>query len=741
MGAQLHTPYRFVPLSKWIYMPDWSHLASHDVPFEDGLSGVIRYTLSNSTPLIVGAEQQSQDDGLTLVKWARDPQGNPVIPGSSLKGMIRNVLEIASFGKFKNVDDNHFSFRDISSAKSDYSQIIRDNKVVSAWLRYDDAQRVWTLQPCDHAKIRHSDINSAYSTKIKNKQSAVEKFKQFPIVKNIHCDFELRKQKQGDRWWAKDLKIGQSSAHLVFTNERIKGPGKEENYDFSYAFYFSKPENKPKAYKGKDVDQLALKMFDSHEENQVKYLKDNQNPDLGIPVFALLSKKTGKPAALGLAKMPRILYENAVSDLADKQQSKARTSDHIFDLPELMLGTLRDNGMSLKSRVFFSDALLKKNKGLAYSGNVTLNNPKATFSNAYLEQKNDGKTDSYQSSSVRLSGWKRYPAQSQFRENINESDNQKVQSQLELLKEQSGFEGKITFHNLKPQELGALLWCLQLGSDEHIHQRFHSLGHAKSLGAGAVQIKPTIELLRANNPDNTDTQQQEISAVIQCFEQEMQLAYNGKNSSDWLNSSQIKHLLAISDPSNHDEETLTYMSLRDFQPVKKNHEKMPDVSLNGEVITREESAAPATCDSKVFGLGRLSALCTDDDKNDNWHRTRQSFRDDYQRKLEQEKEAEKLEEVKAAREAALKDLSDCMRKARELEIALDSASSEQEKADLIRMIGETLDYFISNDCDPDAAELTASLISRSDFLKNKNKKKVGPRKEKLAKFKEKYDLD
>jgi len=60
MAPQLHTPYRFVPLSRWIYMPDWSPLVSHDHPFEDGVSGVLRYTLKNVTPLLVGAEQKAQ---------------------------------------------------------------------------------------------------------------------------------------------------------------------------------------------------------------------------------------------------------------------------------------------------------------------------------------------------------------------------------------------------------------------------------------------------------------------------------------------------------------------------------------------------------------------------------------------------------------------------------------------------------------------------------------------------------
>ncbi|MGD6740198.1 hypothetical protein ACP5PY_29305 [Photobacterium leiognathi subsp. mandapamensis] len=58
MTQQIHAPYHFVPMSKWVYMPDWAHLVSHDVPFKDGLSGVIDYTLLTKTPLCVGGNNK-----------------------------------------------------------------------------------------------------------------------------------------------------------------------------------------------------------------------------------------------------------------------------------------------------------------------------------------------------------------------------------------------------------------------------------------------------------------------------------------------------------------------------------------------------------------------------------------------------------------------------------------------------------------------------------------------------------
>ena len=55
MSQEMHTPYHFVPLSKWVYMPEWAHLVSHDHPFQQGFSGVIDLTLVNHSPLCVGS--------------------------------------------------------------------------------------------------------------------------------------------------------------------------------------------------------------------------------------------------------------------------------------------------------------------------------------------------------------------------------------------------------------------------------------------------------------------------------------------------------------------------------------------------------------------------------------------------------------------------------------------------------------------------------------------------------------
>lgn len=105
-------PYNFVPLSRFVYFPEWHAAVSHDLPFDDGVSGVLSFTVTARTPMLVGGDRKRGDH---TVHPFLLPDGRYAIPGSSLNGMIRSVIEIAAFGKFIRVDDRRLGVRDLSS--------------------------------------------------------------------------------------------------------------------------------------------------------------------------------------------------------------------------------------------------------------------------------------------------------------------------------------------------------------------------------------------------------------------------------------------------------------------------------------------------------------------------------------------------------------------------------------------------------------------------------------------------
>ncbi len=634
----IHAPYHFVPLSKWVYMPDWAHLVSHDHPFKDGLSGSIDYTLTNATPLLVGAEQENG-----LVKWARTPDGTPVIPGSSLKGMLRSVMEIATFGKFSGIDDARFAYRDISNSETKYALELQETKVQPCWLKYDAKAKQWTLRKCQYAVMFDDEFSSYVGVEIKNdpKQTALEKYKKWPL-KNDAISFQLEqrnmtgtKNKPVDVIRAKPLKDGDKKGIPVFSGFR---PGSIDHRFKRLGFNFIFFDMESQCTFNEHTNVLAKELFENHNEELVNYLKKNSHPEFGIPAFARVDKTNARVVAFGFAQMPKKSYEKSIFQLACEFQNAAN-NELIFDFPELMFGTLRDKALGLKSRVFFSDANCSVNKGIDQTNSLIQGMPKASYLPAYLEQSRDNRNQTNQLAEYRhgskLSGWKRYPAKPfnipELPFNLRKKVN--VQSRMEIIKPKSQFKGKIAFHNLKPEELGALLWVIKF--EREGTELFHSLGHGKAYGAGQVRFE--IEALNLRDPE-TNYDAQKLTTL---FEDHMNAVYPGRTENTWIDSPQMRHLLSFSSIKNATGKNLTYMELQNndksmttyTSSVKgRNKQVLPLWREHDTTLDRNEALDVQT-DINKFAQGRLFGLLTHKKKMGTLSETEQHMLED---KIQQE---------------------------------------------------------------------------------------------------------
>jgi CRISPR-associated protein (TIGR03986 family) len=717
MSQDIHAPYHFVPHAKQVLMPEWAHLVSHDVPFENGLSGVLSVTLNNETPLCVGGLQNKKDSEPAQVLWAKDPMGNPTIPGSSLKGMIRNAMEIATLGKLNAVDNQQFSFRDISSAKSNYlKNVIGSNKVQSGWLNYNSTQKRWEFTACSNVKVKHEDINNVFGSKISNasdSQRAENRYEQLPLITQAFANISEPRGKQDNRW-ADDLAKtskgefdSKQQGHFVFTNKRIEGQGNPSDYEFSYFFY---GENDRPSFT--EISSTVDSLFSNHDEKHVKYLQKEQGP-LGIPVFALIEKDKGTLHSLGLAKMPRVSYKNTVQDLIGNN-GQDHLSDSVLDFAELIFGTLRENALGLKSRVIFSDATADPSNSALYSSNsLILNNPKPTFYPAYLEQPTQGSYSDYDGKS-QLAGFKRYiskaPEYLELTENNVPTKQNNVASRLQLAPKDSSFTSRIVFHNLLPVELGALLWCLSLGNDEaHLHQ----LGHGKPYGAGAVRLNIDIDRIQENNPkDKAHT----IESLTQDFSDYMNTAYNEDKPDAWINSPQVQYLLALSNLKDNEGVDTRYMSIDDkeFQRAKTAHERLePFNNLNRS--DDDNKIQP----SLAFGQGRLSNLI---DCDEAWQRNRL---EDVDSTLQQEKS-----------NAERQSLPECMQRIEILKSAIKNSDTTQVPPLLRDAIA---DFIKSSDYQNSSAFTLYNLAHDNEYHK-RPKKRVKENKAELEELSKKYNL-
>ncbi len=156
---RISAPYSFVPLNKDVYIPAWYNKVSQDIPFEDGEDGIIEVKWRNVSPLIIRDGSCGKSEVAQSV-FVDMPDGTRryFIPGSSIKGMLRNVMAIMSFGKFNSFTDRKFGYRDIRDSKYRTKMV----NVCHGWLQ--KSGKDYILYPCkgEVEKIDIKEVEALY---------------------------------------------------------------------------------------------------------------------------------------------------------------------------------------------------------------------------------------------------------------------------------------------------------------------------------------------------------------------------------------------------------------------------------------------------------------------------------------------------------------------------------------------------------------------------------------------------
>ncbi len=641
--TDIRVPYSFVPLPRKVFAPDWAYNVSHDIPFKDSLDGFIEFELVNHGDICVGSggkegtrKDKTGDKEINSVKWARHPEDKDrlVIPGTSVKGMLRNVLEIVSLARL--TPDSMYQIRKFShrilgktgnNTENDYMKEYKEYDRCYAWLKFDSETKSWKLRKCrsnlEIVKIFDDDINKflglGEDNRITNcdpatgftQQSAEDKYekarksaKGLDLNKKVKVTLKTETPSKGQPYERvvnisfagfgeeSDDKSGIRVGYVVFSNFRV---AKNEdvtdmaNKAFSYVFpaddlgdWEPVPAGMVEGFTA--VSDSTAKTF--------KYLLKHQNNELGIPVWAFTKDK--KLKALGFAKMPRLLCDYDTEQVTAPHQwgddQEWDFADELyFSLPETMFGTVRKQcgHMSLKSRISFTDMVSDRVSQDDFKPmEIVLNSPKPSFTAMYLE---DNQT--YSSKSAKCSGYKRYRCQEKSTTGVPGKDG--VTSELEVLKNPKTFRGKLMFHNLKREELGALLWCLRFGEtldDSGKSPFFHNIGHGKPYGLGAVQFRRiSAEVADYDSFGMKRLSTEELDSMVRSFSDLMDREFEkaGGSKKLWSTSVQvefIRSLAVLHDDYVHDSRV--YNDLEEFSKIK--NKPMPETLrvqvVNGEAV-------------------------------------------------------------------------------------------------------------------------------------------------------------
>jgi CRISPR-associated protein (TIGR03986 family) len=560
-------PYNFVPLNNKVVTPWWAKHISHDIPFENAQSGTLELTITAKSPIYV------RNSGKDTLSFNNDPKGY-FIPGSSIKGMIRNVLEIMSFGKMTNkVDDKRYSVRDFQNDKI-YNPGEISKEVCCGWLQKVNGEYLITDcgKPgriahkeldglCQEEKISEYYKNAANILTDKDK-SAKSKCHKFPF-KGIHR-FTFSHNDVMRPIYKLDP-AGKKKGVIVLTGQPSvrREPEGQKASGKHLEFIFFESKNKQEK-----VDESVIRNFffayHDHDKNQQKddwkWRSQQLKKGEKIPVFFRRTEDGKGIKDMGLSYLYKITYNYSVLESISNYQGDVSNPD----LSECVFGYT--NGLeSLKSRVHVSHAFQNSQVKDLDTISAVLAQPKASYYPTYIDQGENETVQRYKTfmdKNATISGWKRYPVRNgEVVPNPVPNNNESILTHFRPLPIESTFKCTISYHNLRLEELGALVSAITFHNTEGV---FHSLGMAKPLGYGKVSV----------SIDNFNEGMIEAMRIFECF-------MNYSLDSEWWKEPQIVNLLTMARGSTSEEvdQKLKYMPLNNFVAAKGRTNADPKYAL------------------------------------------------------------------------------------------------------------------------------------------------------------------
>ena len=570
----IDAPYNFVPLSPWVHTPDWGWRVSHDLPFRNGISGHLDLTIAAESPLLVSREHKKDEGpskehpGQAHPYQLPAPDGRYAIPGTALKGMIRSVVEIASFSRMGMVDDVRHGLRDISGkyVAASYTAKVRDQMQTGFMRRGDDG--LPRITPCSMVRLDHPTLEDWLGPK-------VPIFPADRAVKKKYETWERVCSKAGQDpaavsfspsgWEAAALGRGTKVGVPVLTGQ-ISDSTKDHGKRRDFVFYDERPAEAFAPTRQEWSDFLFVHGDQATKDAEAMswpgYWKRRYWDGEAVPVFYL---RDGDKARIGLAYMPRLAGDFSVHEMRNHTSPEHGHTEGAPDFAETLFGRVGDGpDACLKGRVTFHHAVAIEQHPPKATEATILNGPKASYFPNYLQQPvgpdgrlRDGKgyatcLATSANPEPKLRGWKRYPTRlgdATVQDLTDEQKpNKRVQVVLNPLDEGTQFATRVDFHNLRIEEFGAVCWALTWGGAEGLR---HGLGMGKPCGFGQVSIAITAADLRPNRLDAPGATWEEArDAFIDYMDRHHAEAHKGAT---WRTSPQIRALLGMADPTKADQ--------------------------------------------------------------------------------------------------------------------------------------------------------------------------------------------
>ncbi len=616
-----HAPYNFIPLPEKV-VPAETPLPGHDIYDPDRHTGYLECTLTTKSPVYTRAALRPD----FFAKWAdkiremmKDDQARsqyaeffhlddarqPVMPGSTLRGMTRTLIEIVSYGKIQWVTDEPLIFRAVGDTTS-LGEYYRDKflyedkkagknyfvpRVRAGYMRYIHGD--WYIQPAQEiegvtfARIRHDQIPHGLS-----KWHGIKNASKIWVKVGSYAYQPVR----GGFIHVKYLPVLQASSRSQHGfQEAVLARSGPMNKKEREAIIFPPDQDASLI----PIDDRLLTLYrEQITQGQQKLLGRNGTLNDWQPVFYLM--EDSGLLFWGHTWLFRIPYDRSPFDLVPNELRKG----DCVDLPNAIFGFVdnkKEQQEGFASRVFFTDATVIRGQTNVWLSDEPLtpdilSSPKPTTFQHYLTQqepdlvqvgrKKDGKPkyslklDHYASPpphETTLRGHKLYwhkGPNPDFLEQKNINWEQDTQhTQIKPVKPGVRFRFRVYFENLSEVELGALLWVLDL-PEEH----YHKVGMGKPLGLGAVEIRPKLVLSDRSRRyaqlfddkawANAEAEESNLARFKQAFENyilDNMAPTERRNANTLRDVERIRMLLTMLKWPGPDPRFTEYMDLKDFK--------------------------------------------------------------------------------------------------------------------------------------------------------------------------------
>lgn len=480
--------YNFIPFTRTVLASPLDAMKDDFrgyIESQETYSGTLALEITTVTPLFVGG-----DDAEAFFS----PTGEPLIPGSTLRGMVRNLFKIITAGSMRRDEDftdRHLYFRCIMAPDS-MPQLkalneYYEKRMVSgeknpdtdrpkknarpAFLYRLEKDGTYYLAPCEMSFVDMKTYGtvpekSGVNWNIRKKIVYILTGKQ-PKNKTEPKDGN-KQEKKNIRYlyspdWEKAMPVPDRIIQEYRDDTRRRGVNLLED-------------------KGSSKQQVPLR------GRAARDFADRNDIDFIVPCF-YTNNEDGEITSFGHGRSYRIPYQKSVGD---RLPAVLQKNPDIVDFADAVFGRKED----WAGRVSFEDAHLTSPAKLGSKDWVKpLLGANPTSYQLYLTQ-NDWPPAHWDSDApIELRGYKMY-WHKKLGNNGWQAEGQeaspKITKQIEPLLEGNKFSSAIHFRNLTAVELGALLKVFRLReSNEAI---VYKLGMGKSLGMGSVRIKMELYL-------------------------------------------------------------------------------------------------------------------------------------------------------------------------------------------------------------------------------------------------------